>query len=180
MARSAEETAYLVRRHIGYHLLTLHKFVGDAGDVVSLHDGEHHLTVNSQRHIHLRALHDGGPVLVAYGMTQLQRRAYHRVGIAVAYSREVYHKDRIQLEAEHNRALRFRIIGDDVAVHYLCMAGQSHGIFLAGRAGGEKTRLLRSPLIKEDIIYLTILQTVAPLFGCIDIAEYFSIYIHIQ
>ncbi len=160
---SAEEGAYLVRRHIWDYLLTLFKLICDIVDIVSLHNAQHHLSVDGERHIHLSALHHGRPVLVAYGMAEFYGDTDYLVGGLALELRQVYHEYGIEIEPQHNGLVGCRIKIKDIAVGDLRLAFQSHGIFYAGIALGEETAFLSGPLIEEYRFYLRVMKLVMPL-----------------
>jgi hypothetical protein len=170
VACAAEETAYLMRREIGDNLQTLLELVAYAFEMMSLHHGEHNLLVDSERHIYLGALHYGGPVLVADGVTKFHRTTEHCLGILLKKSTEVDDQHRAKLHAEHDSLLCLGIVGYDIAVNDLSVAFESHGILIILETLAEETAFLCSPLVEDNIIHITILDFVRPLMVAVDIA----------
>lgn len=72
---TAKQASYVGGRHVGEHRLSFFKLIGDSVDVVGVENTEHHFFVNREGDIHFCSLDDSRPVLIAYGMTQLNRGA---------------------------------------------------------------------------------------------------------
>ena len=77
---AAEEPPRLVRGEVGHDLAARHELVADALEAMRVHDRGHHLAVDGERHVHAVALDEGGPVLVAERVAELDAGAQGDVG----------------------------------------------------------------------------------------------------
>lgn len=85
-----KQAADFVRCQIRNNLHPFLEFVGDAFDVVRLHDAEHYFLVYRKRYVDFRAFHHCRPVLVADGMTEFDGDANDVVRVFAAQCFHVY------------------------------------------------------------------------------------------
>ena len=71
LSRTAKEISYLMRREIWYHFCAGLKLVGDSRYGMGVHDTFHYFLVDGEGYIYLCALYHCRPVLVAYGVSEL-------------------------------------------------------------------------------------------------------------
>lgn len=180
MAGAPEKSTDLMRCEIRYDFQSGLKFVSDALQMMRLHHAEHYLLVDCQRDIHFRAFHNGRPVLVAYGMSELYAASDYRVMVFIGKSTHVDYENRIQLDAEHGRFSRGLVVGHHIAVDDLRLALQSYRVFLSARPFAEKTAFLRCPLVEKYIIDICFFKLLFPFRIFIYIPENLCIYFHIS
>ncbi len=178
MSRTSEKTADLMGGKIWYNLHPFLELIRDSLEIVCLHYGKHHLFVDSERHIYLRAFHHGRPVLVSDGMSQFHTPADDGLMVFVGERVKVNHKHRAELYAEHNGFARFRIVIDNVAVGNLCVPPQCDGVFRPACSLCQEPALLCRPLVEEYIVYFRIFEFGFPFGITVHVAEHFGIYFH--
>ena len=161
--RSTEQTPYLMRSQIGYYLIARTEFVADILYMVSAHDAVHDLAIDSQRHIHRSSLDHRRPMLVAYGVSQLDGDVYDGFGILLCQASEVDDHYVIEAYSYGRYSALLRIILYDVAIRELRSAFECHGIFVVSVADSHETTLLRRPLIEFHILHVAIGNALLPL-----------------
>lgn len=166
---TSEEAAYLVRSHEGDYLSALLEGKLHVFKMMRLHYGEHHFLVYRQRHVDFSAFYHSRPVLIANGMAELHTATDNFFRALLGKAVEVNDEHRVQFQAKHDEMALLRGEADDVAVYYLCLAREGHGIFVALVARGEETRFLCRPLVEIYRLYMQTLKTLTP-FGSVDIA----------
>lgn len=139
VACAAEKLAYLVRSHVWDHVESLLEVVCNSWDIVCLHYREHHLAVDGQGDIYLSAFDHGGPVLIAYGVSEFEGCAYDSVVILVGDPSKVDDEYGIQFKSEHSGFTVVGVVSHDVSIYNLCVSGDSYGIFFSGCAFGKET-----------------------------------------
>lgn len=163
MGGAAKQPAHFVGREIRDYVVARLEFVCYALDIVGFHYAQHHFFVDGKRHIHLRAFHDGGPVLVADRMAEFHRDAYDVVGQSGREGAHVDDKDIAEVEAHYGRPAVLGIVIYDVAVSHATSALKSYGIFVVMVAFGEETAFLSRPLVEEHIFHMEVGETLRPL-----------------
>ena len=138
--------------------------------VWSFHNGEHHLLVDSKRHINLRSLHDSRPVLISYGMAELDRATDNGIVILIGKRSKINHQHRAEFNPEHSGLAGFRIEFDHIAVDHLRVATKRHRIFSAGGSLSQETAFLSCPLVKKDVINISAIEFIFPFSVVIDIS----------
>lgn len=162
-ASGTEQPANLVRSQIGYDLIARTELAVDILDAVRAHNALHDLAVDRQRHIHRRTLDHSRPMLIAYGVSQLDGSLYDRLGSLPRQGAEIDHHDLVKAYAYGRYPASLRIVINDVAVGDLPVSLQGHRIAVATVARRYETALLRRPLVKLYILHLAAGYTLFPL-----------------
>ena len=145
--------------------------------MVRLHHALHYLAVDRKRHIYRRPLDHGRPVLVAYGMTQLDGDMYDRLRRHRGQRGHVYGHDVVEPYAHDEHRAVPCILEEYVAVVDAAVAFERYCVFVAAVARRGEAALLRRPLVELDILLVRCGGALAPL-GRSDVSYDSSEYFH--
>lgn len=146
-------------------------------DIVGVHDTLHHLAVNRQWNIYLRATHYGRPMLVADGMTQLNGGVDDGLWLHTSQCAEVDDHNIAKAQPQDNHLSRLLVIVEYISIVQLCVAFKCYGILLTSTTTHHETTLLGGPLVEVDVIHIDLVaEPVPPFVG--NVAYDVIVYLH--
>ncbi len=146
---------------------------------MSVHDAFHHFLVDGERDVDFGTLYHGGPVLVAYGVTELDAGLYDFKLIFFFDRRKVDDKHRTQFDACHDGRVGVGVIFKDIAFNELCVALQRHCTLCAFVACNYESAFLGCPLIEVEVFDRCFFNLFGKILVTVDVAYYFAEYLHV-
>lgn len=176
---STEKTAHFVWRQIRYDRGSLLKIEGNIFYMMCFEHAHHHLLVHCQRNVHRRTLDNCRPMLVPYGMAKLHGYADYILGCLRRELAHIDYQHGAQCQTQYYGLFFIRIEIDYIAVGYLGMSCQCHGIIYAVVAFAEETTFLGCPLVEENGDNFHSIELMFP-FRLMGITQNFSEYLHMN
>ena len=151
-----------MRREVGNDLSAGYEFVADAFKTVRIHDGRHHLAIDSERNEYARAFDERRPVLVAERMAELDARPQQQVWCDAGKRVDVNNHHIAQADRSDNGGARRFVPKQNVAVAQKRAAVERHGNFHAAARRLAKSILLSLPVIQREFIEVGVDETQLP------------------